>query len=121
MTTSTLDRLNELQPTSRFDQRRFRMNVIVNANEPGFVENGWIGRELAIGENVRLRVAIPDSRCVMTTLPQDDLPGDMDILRTLAQHNKIQISDVGKFACAGVYAIVEAPGVIRTGDQVRLT
>jgi uncharacterized protein YcbX len=121
MTTSTLDRLNELQPTSRFDQRRFRMNVIVTAKETGFVENGWIGRELAIGENVRLRVAIPDSRCVMTTLPQDDLPRDMDILRTLAQHNKIQISEVGKFACAGVYAIVEKPGVIRTGDQVKLS
>jgi uncharacterized protein YcbX len=29
ITTSTLARLNELRPQSRFDQRRFRMNLIV--------------------------------------------------------------------------------------------
>ena len=31
LTTSTIARLTELQPQSRFDQRRFRMNVIVDA------------------------------------------------------------------------------------------
>jgi uncharacterized protein YcbX len=120
LTTSTLDRLNELQPQSRFDQRRFRMNVIVSTDEAGFVENDWVGRELAIGDDVRLRVACPDARCVMTTLPQDELPRDMDILRALAEHNKIQIGSSGKLACAGVYAVVEAPGVIRAGDSVTL-
>ena len=120
LTTSSLDRLNELQPQSRFDQRRFRMNVIVNANETGFVENGWIGRELAIGEDVKLRVAIPDSRCVMTTLPQGDLLKDTEILRGLARHNRIQVADAGQYPCVGVYAVVEAPGVIRTGDEVKL-
>ncbi|MGH9960707.1 MAG: MOSC domain-containing protein, partial [Pyrinomonadaceae bacterium] len=98
LTTSSLNRLNQLQPQSRFDQRRFRMNVIVNANETGFVENSWIGRELAIGEAVRLRVVVPDSRCVMTTLAQDDLPKDIQILRALARHNKIQVADAGQFA-----------------------
>ena len=121
LTTSSLDRLNELQPQSRFDQRRFRMNVIVNANETGFVENGWLGRALAIGEAVKLRVAMPDARCVMTTLAQDDLTKDTDILRALAKHNKIQVGNAGQLACVGVYAVVEAPGVIRTGDQVKLT
>lgn len=121
VTTSSLKRLNELQPQSRFDERRFRMNVIVNANEEGFVENGWLGRQLEIGEAVKLRVTVPDARCVMTTLAQDDLPKDTDILRGLARHNKIRVGDVGQFACVGVYAVVEAPGVIRTGDTVRLT
>lgn len=120
VTTSSLNRLNELQPQSRFDERRFRMNVIIEANEQGFVENEWIGRQLSIGEAVKLRVAIPDSRCVMTTLAQDDLPKDPDILRGLAKHNRIQISDVGRFACIGVYAIVEEPGVIRKEDRVTL-
>jgi uncharacterized protein YcbX len=120
LTMSSLDRLNELQPQSRFDQRRFRMNVIVNANETGFVENEWIGRELAIGEAVKLRVAIPDPRCVMTTLAQQELPKDTDILRALAQHNKIQVGDSGQLACVGVYAVVEAPGIVRIGDQVTL-
>ncbi|MEP6741049.1 MAG: MOSC domain-containing protein [bacterium] len=120
LTTSSLDRLNELQPQSRFDQRRFRMNVIVNANETGFVENGWIGRELAIGEDVKLRVAMPDARCVMTTLAQEELTKDTDILRALARYNKVQVG-ASQLACVGVYAVVEAPGAIRTGDQVKLT
>lgn len=120
LTTSTLARLNELQPQSRFDARRFRMNVIVDTKEAGFVENGWIGRQLAIGGAVRLGVALPDPRCVMTTLPQDELPNDTDVLRTLARHNRIQVGDLGLYPCAGAYAVVAAPGTIRTGDRAAL-
>lgn len=50
LTTSTLDRLSKLCPQSRFDSRRFRMNVIISSNGPGFLENEWIGCELAIGD-----------------------------------------------------------------------
>ena len=42
LTTSTLNALNALRPQSRFDERRFRMNLIVDAHEPGFVENAWV-------------------------------------------------------------------------------
>ena len=120
LTTSTLERLNELRPQTRFDERRFRMNVIVGATEPGFVENGWIGRELAIGDGVRLSMALSDPRCVMTTLAQDDLPADTDVLRTLVQHNKLEVADAGQFPCCGAYAVVQAPGPLRTGDRVAL-
>ncbi len=75
VTTSTLDQLGELEPQSRFDARRFRMNVIVDTSDPGFVENEWVGHTLAIGDdNVRLAVALPDPRCVMPSLAQEDLP-----------------------------------------------
>lgn len=117
MTTSTLTHLGALQSESRFDERRFRMNVILGTVDDGFVENGWIGKELALGDAVRLRITMPDSRCVMTTLGQEDLPKDSGILRTLARHNRIQIGAAGLFPCAGVYAVVEAPGTIRTGDR----
>jgi hypothetical protein len=118
LTTSTLDQLSEFQPGSRFDERRFRMNVIVDTEEAGFVENDWIGHELAIGDAVRLSVALPDPRCVMTTLAQDELPRDTDVLRTLVQHNRVQVGDAGRFPCAGVYAVVQASGAVRTGDRV---
>jgi len=121
LTTSSLNRLHDLQPQSRFDERRFRMNVIVNADDDGFVENDWVGRQLAIGETVKLRVAVPDARCVMTTLAQGDLPKDSDVLRALAQHNRVQVGEYAKYACLGVYAVVEAPGTIRKGDTVTLT
>jgi uncharacterized protein YcbX len=121
VTNSTLDRLNEIRPESRFDTRRFRMNVIVDATDLGFVENSWVGHTITVGEAVRLHVALPDPRCVMTTLAQDELPKDNDILRTLTQHNRIQVGDAGRFPCVGVYAVVEATGTIQTGDKVALS
>jgi uncharacterized protein YcbX len=120
LTTSTLDRLNELRPESRFDERRFRMNLIIRTKEAGFVENDWIGRVLAIGEAVRLNVALPDPRCVMTTLAQDELPKATDVLRTLARYNRVQVGTAGQFPCAGVYAVVETRGSLRPNDRVTL-
>jgi hypothetical protein len=57
----------------------------------------------------------------MTTLAQDELPQDPDVLRTLTRHNRAQVGAAGQFPCAGVYAVVEAPGTMRTGDRVALT
>src|SRR5258708_22719749 len=50
LTTSTLAQLDGVRPQSRFDQRRFRMNVIVKTERPGFVENGLGGHEVRLGE-----------------------------------------------------------------------
>ena len=120
LTTSTLKLLNQLEPQSRFDQRRFRMNVVVDSLEEGFVENNWVGRELRIGTDVRLKIEVPDSRCVMTTLAQDELPKDIEILKGLARHNKIRVGKFGEYPCAGVYATVSVPGTVRQGDSVAL-
>ena len=118
LTTSTLDALRRIRPESAFDARRFRMNVIVASDEQGFVENGWVERGLAMGDQVRLRVTMPDPRCVMVTLEQDELAADAAILRTLAQHNAVPAGGGRPMPCAGVYAIVEAPGTLRVGDAV---
>jgi uncharacterized protein YcbX len=119
LTTSTLDQLGELEPQSRFDARRFRMNVIVDASERGFVENEWVGHTLAIGDDVRLGVALPDPRCVMPSLAQEDLPRDPRILKALARHNRIDVAGA-LYPCAGVYAVAEATGTIRKGDHISL-
>ena len=76
LTTSTLEALGELEPQSRFDARRFRMNVIVDSSKHGFVENEWVGHTLTVGDDVRLGVSLPDPRCVMPSLAQEDLPRD---------------------------------------------
>jgi uncharacterized protein YcbX len=120
LTTSSLDRFGELQPQSSFDVRRFRMNVIVDTSAPGFVENGWLGRTLDIGDGVRINVAMPDPRCVMPNLAQEDLPRDPQILKTLAEHNRLDVGDNALYPCAGVYAVAESAGSIRKGDPVRL-
>jgi len=65
LTTSTLTQLDAVRPQSRFDQRRFRMNVIVKTERPGFVENSWVGHELGLGDGARLNAALLDPRCVL--------------------------------------------------------
>jgi uncharacterized protein YcbX len=113
LTTATIDRLRALFPEGRFEVRRFRPNIVVST-EPdahGFAENDWIGHTVTVGGEVRLRVTGPCPRCVMTTLPQGDLPRDTGILRTAARHNESNV---------GVYADVIAGGTIRRGDPVEL-
>jgi uncharacterized protein YcbX len=119
LTTSTLERLGELEPESRFDVRRFRMNVIVDSPAPGFVENGWVGHSLAIGDEVKLGVSLPDPRCVMPSLAQEDLPRDPQVLKALARHNMIDVAG-SLYPCAGVYAVAEAAGTIHRDDRVSL-
>ena len=113
LTTATLERLHELYPEGRFDVRRFRPNIVVQppSEEKGFAENAWIGRTLAIGNEVRLNITAAAGRCVMTTLAQGDLPKDPGILRTLAKHNRANV---------GVYARVTRGGTIRCGDSVAI-
>jgi uncharacterized protein YcbX len=113
LTTATLDRLRELYPQGRFEVRRFRPNIVVQlgSGEKSFAENAWVGHTLAIGTAVRLKITSPCGRCVMTTLAQGDLPKDPGILRTAAQHNRVNV---------GVYAAVERGGTIRRGDPVRI-
>ncbi len=124
LTTATLDRLRALYPAGRFEVRRFRPNLVIEpvAGADGFVENAWIGRLLQIGEAVQLRVTNPCPRCVMTTLPQADLPRDVGILRAAAEHNRVPGPAFGGNAMpsVGVYGVVERGGTVRRGDSIRL-
>src|SRR5258708_11464773 len=89
LTTATLKQLQSVYPQGSFEARRFRPNLIVapNATEEGFVENSWVGRTIAIGDQVRLTITCATGRCVMTTLPQGDLPKDLGILKAPVQAN----------------------------------
>lgn len=113
LTTATLDKLRDSYPQGRFDIRRFRPNIVVEpaSDEEGFAENAWIGRTLAIGDEVQLNVTKPCGRCVMTTLAQGGLPKDSHILRTAVESNQ---------GCVGVYATVARAGTVRCGDRLRL-
>ena len=111
LTTSTIERLKDLYPQGRFEVRRFRPNIVVETPSKDFVENAWVGRTLAIGDEVRLSITAPCPRCVMTTLPQGDLPRDLGVLRTAAKNNDAHV---------GVYATVLQGGTIRRGDILRL-
>lgn len=112
VTTATLARLAELHPEGRYDARRFRPNLLVELQDgaAGFVENGWGEAVVGVGA-VKLRISGPCPRCVMTTMPQGDLPADPGILRTAVDYNDANV---------GVYAVVIEPGCVRVGDPVTI-
>lgn len=121
LTTATLDRLREAAPEATFDVRRYRPNVLVDTGDAsGFVENDWAGRTLRVGA-ASLAMTIPTMRCVMTTLAQGELPVDRSTLRAIVDGNRIEIPGWGTWACAGVYAGVDAPGTVRLGDPVEVS
>ena len=113
LTTASLEKLRELYGEGDFDARRFRPNVVVelDSGETGFVEDGWLGRTLRLGEEVVMEVTDPVARCVMTTLAQGDLPKDPKIMSTTYRYNDNRV---------GVYARVVRGGRVRRGDRVEL-
>jgi uncharacterized protein YcbX len=119
---STLASLAQSHPDGRWDLRRFRPNVLVAVDEApveGYVENTWVGHSLDLGR-VQAALLAPMPRCVMTTLPQGDLPRDPLILRTLADNNRLEIPGAGVYACVGLLANVSTPGRLAVGDPVAL-
>lgn len=108
ITTASLAWLNLLLPDSRVDDRRFRPNILIDLPGTTQVERLWLGKTLHIGE-VILQVRDLAERCVMVNFPQDDLPNDPRILRSLGR-------DIGPHF--GVYAAVRAPGTIKRNDRV---
>ncbi len=93
---------------------RFRPNLVVDtpaAAPGGYPEDGWLGRRLAIGDDVVLAVDAPMPRCVMVTAEQADLPRAGDVLTTLGRVHDVDF---------GVQLTVVRGGTVRRGDPVRL-
>lgn len=111
LTRTSLRTMAERHPDSRFDVRRFRPNLLLEAEDgEGFPEEGWCGERLRVGGAV-LRVSVRCPRCVMTTHAFEDLPKDPGVMRALVKETGGNL---------GVYAEVETPGPVREGDLVEL-
>jgi uncharacterized protein len=126
LTTATLDRLQALYPAGRFAVNRFRPNIVAApaGDTQGFVENTWLGHSITAGVDVHLYTIDPSPRCVVTTLAQGELPHDIDILRTVSQHNAAASVTLAPGvllpAVAGIYARVDQGGMLRVGDGLYL-
>lgn len=94
------------------DPARFRANLVVDA--PGgaeFPEDAWVGRSLEIGSAV-VRIDERDPRCGLVNVDPVTLRREPAVLRAIARERDL---------CLGVYGSVVTPGMIRTGDAIRLS
>ena len=85
--------------------------MVLETDGPGPVEDGWVGRRLAVGAEVVLEVTATMPRCVMVDLAQVDLPEEPGLLKAVADLNRTQL---------GVVADVVRPGTLAVGDAARL-
>ena len=113
LTTNSLNRLQQLTKGTVIDERRFRPNLLIDANEleAGFIEEQWRDQFLEIGDTI-IKLTLPCPRCVMTTIAFQDLKKAPQIMRTLVQENHHKL---------GIYGEVVKPGKIQIGDQAHLT
>jgi hypothetical protein len=120
ITTSTLDAIAALSPRGTVELERYRPNIVIRSDTPGFTENDWAGRDLRIGPDLVVRVIARTPRCAIPTLEHGDLARDADALRVPAAHNRISaMDDFAPQPCAGVYAQVISPGRVGLGDVAR--
>jgi hypothetical protein len=93
------------------DVARFRPNLVLEVPGTGFVEDGWVGRELRLGSEVVVRLGDGMRRCVMVDLAQGPLGPDGRILKLLGQERQLLL---------GLKAQVVRTGTVRHGDPAFL-
>lgn len=91
------------------DPIRFRGNLYIDGL-PAWGEMSWIGKEIVLGEGVRLKIEEPIGRCAATNV--DPATGNRDLNIPLALRKGFGHSD------CGVYAKVVEGGTIKVGDAV---
>jgi len=89
------------------DHRRFRPNIVV-AGIAAAEEDGWVGRQIRVGDVV-LRADHRCERCVVTTIDPDTLELDTSVLERLHSEKESRF---------GVLCEVVVTGTIRVGDPV---
>ncbi|KJK58669.1 MOSC domain-containing protein [Saccharothrix sp. ST-888] len=122
LATTTLAGIARLGGPGEGEAERYRPNLVIRTEEGGpFAENAWVGRELLVGADLRLRIVVPTPRCVVPTLAHGELPGNTEALRVPARYNRVEpLPGLGLLPCVGAYAQVLRPGRVRRSDPVSL-
>jgi uncharacterized protein YcbX len=108
LTTAGLRAAKAAYPAGEWDARRFRPNILVEADGKGWIEDAWCGRVLRVGE-VELAPRKPCIRCTMVTRPQPGLAKDLDVFRTVWRTHG---------GTAGVWTSILKGGEVAEGDPV---
>jgi uncharacterized protein YcbX len=127
VSSASLRALARALPASAITVARFRPNFVIDAGpvEPGFVENTWVKRVMHVGETLAMKMLIPTMRCVMTTLAQQTLPDDPEVLRGLVRENLALVPDGKRYPCLGIYGSLarnlSSGGRVQLGDLCQLS
>jgi hypothetical protein len=106
LTRTDLELLSSERPELHWDVRRFRPNIVVDADVVS-TDFATPGQRVEVGD-VEIEIQKGCSRCVMTTRPQPNgLERELDILRHVS---RVHGNDVG------VRARVVRAGIIHAGD-----
>jgi hypothetical protein len=109
MGSATLDFLEKRVGPGSGDVRRFRPNLLVETEKP-FEENDWVGKSLRIG-TAEAFVKKRTDRCIVITRGIGEFSASRSTLRFLSDHHDRE---------AGISMNPTQPGVIRTGDVVKV-
>lgn len=99
-------------PAHTLDGRRFRPNFLIGGSA-AHEEDMWLGDEIVLGKELRLRVVARDPRCVITTHDPDTGEADIDTLGLITNYRP-----GNGVAYFGVYGTVVHPGIVSVGDMV---
>ncbi len=113
VTAATLQFCATRWPHLDWDVRRFRPNLVVDIDIEPFSENGWVGRELRVGQAI-LRVDQPTMRCAMPLRSQPGLAAQPELFAALNEANPALPNHLG------LYLGVSHPGSICVGDPLTL-
>lgn len=94
---------------SPVDPLRFRGNVYLEGL-PAWAEFDWVGREIAIGDQVRLKVVARIERCAAINVDPANGARDMNLPKLL--------NSAFGHVDMGVYAVVATGGEVGVGDTV---
>lgn len=111
ITTQTLQSGANAHPKGRWDIRRFRPNLVIDARGTAWLEDGWTSMQIGIGE-AEIRVRKPCGRCTMITRAQPGIEADLEIFQSLAHEHG---------ATFGVLCDIMRRGTIRVGDELVFT
>ena len=104
--TRTLISLVSASAMRDWDHRRFRMNVVVDAD--GDVD--LVGGQVRIGDSgPLLEITKEVDRCIVTTRPQPGLERDLDVLRAI---------NADRSGNLGIGALIIESGTIAIGDHI---
>lgn len=115
ITTATLTSLSRLVG-KQVDARRFRPNIVVEtvAEAGAHPESAWVGRTLVFGEDTeapRIQVTMNDPRCKMVDIDPETGTAQPGVLAAIVHEHG---------GDAGVYGVIERPGMVMVGAPVSL-